>query len=72
MCFVLALGAVSEAKFLGKGVVIPVVQDIDSAFTFGQNWPRGSALSVLLILIAAAAVVVVMRRVDIDRMFTRR
>lgn len=72
LCFVLALGAVSEAKFLGKGVVIPVVQDIDSAFTFGQNWPRGSALSVLLILIAAAAVVVVMRRVDIDRMFTRR
>ena len=72
LCFVLALGAVSEAKFLGKGAVIPVVQDIDSAFTFGQNWPRGSALSVLLILIAAAAVVVVMRRVDIDRMFTRR
>lgn len=72
LCFVLSLGAVSEAKFLGKGAVIPIVQDIDSAFTFGQNWPRGSALSVLLILIAAAAVVVVMRRVDIDRMFTRR
>ncbi|MEF2553514.1 ABC transporter permease [Aurantimonas sp. A2-1-M11] len=72
LCFVLALGAVSEAKFLGKGAVIPIVQDIDSAFTFGQNWPRGAALSVLLILIAAAAILVVMRRVDIDRMFTRR
>lgn len=72
LCFVISLGAFSEAKFLGKGVIVTVAQDIESAFTFGQNWPRGSALSVLVILLAGAAVVVAMRRMDLDKMLGRR
>jgi spermidine/putrescine transport system permease protein len=72
LCFVISLGAFSEAKFLGKGVIVTIAQDIESAFTFGQNWPRGSALSVLLIILAGAAVFLAMRRVNLERMLGRR
>ena len=72
LCFVISLGAFSEAKFLGKGVIVTIAQDIESAFTFGQNWPRGSALSVLLIVLAGSAVYLAMRRVNLDRMLGNR
>jgi spermidine/putrescine transport system permease protein len=72
LCFVISLGAFSESKFLGKGVIVTIAQDIESAFTFAQNWPRGSALSVLLIVLAGAAVFLAVRRIDLDRMMGRR
>jgi spermidine/putrescine transport system permease protein len=72
LCFVISLGAFSEAKFLGKGVIVTIAQDVESAFTFAQNWPRGSALSVLLIVLAGAAVFLAIRRIDLDRMMGRR
>lgn len=71
LCFVISLGAFSEAKFLGKGVIVTIAQDIESAFTFGQNWPRGSALSVLVIVLAGAAVLYAMRRINLEKMFGR-
>ncbi len=72
LCFVISLGAFSEAKFLGKGVIVTVAQDIESAFTFGQNWPRGSALSVLVILLAALAVSIALRRLDLASVLERQ
>jgi spermidine/putrescine transport system permease protein len=72
LCFVLSLGAFSESKFLGKGVIVTIAQDIESAFTFGQNWPRGSALSVILIVIAGSAVFLAMRRINLERMLAKR
>ncbi len=72
LCFVISLGAFSEAKFLGKGVIVTIAQDIESAFTFGQNWPRGSALSVLLIVLAGCAVFLAMRRINLERMLAKR
>ena len=72
LCFVISLGAFSESKFLGKGVIVTIAQDIESAFTFGQNWPRGSALSVLVIIIAGTAVFLELRRIDLDRMLGRQ
>ena len=72
LCFVLSLGAFSESKFLGKGVIVTIAQDIESAFTFGQNWPRGSALSVLLIVLAGSAVFLAMRRINLERMLAKR
>ena len=53
-------------------MIVTIAQDIESAFTFGQNWPRGSALSVLMIMLAGAAVWLAMRRVNLDRMLGRR
>ena len=72
LCFTISLGAFSEAKFLGHGVIVTVAQDIESAFTFGQNWPRGSALSVLVIALAGSAVFMAIRRIDLDAMLGRR
>ncbi len=72
LCFAISLGAFSESKFLGKGVIVAIAQDIESAFTFGQNWPRGSALSVLLIVLAGSAVWMALRRVNLDRMLGNR
>ena len=43
-----------------------------TAFTFGQNWPLGSALSVLLILIIGALAVFGVSRVDLDAIMGRR
>ena len=72
LCFVISLGAFSESKFLGKGVIVTIAQDIESAFSYGQNWPRGSALSVLLIVLAGSVVFLVMRRINLERMLAKR
>ena len=72
LTFVLAVGALSEAKILGGQAVIVVVHDIIINFTYAQNWPLGSALSVLLILLVGALVVLVLRRFDLDAILGRR
>ncbi len=72
LTFVLAVGAIAEAKILGGQSVIPVVHDIEIAFTYAQNWPLGAALSVLLILFVGALVLMVLRRLDLDRILGRR
>ena len=72
LVFVISLGAFSESKFLGKGVIVTVSEDIESAFTFGQNWPRGSALSVLVIVLAGAAAYLGLRRLNLDEMLGKR
>ncbi len=72
LTFVLAVGALSEAKILGGQAVIVVVHDIIINFTYAQNWPLGSALSVLLILLVGSLVVLVLRRFDLDVILGRR
>ena len=39
LSFVLAAGAVAESKILGGQAVISIADDIETAFTFGQDWP---------------------------------
>ena len=51
LTFVLAVGAVAEAKILGGQSIIVITHDIEIAFTYAQNWPLGSALAVLLMLV---------------------
>ena len=41
LTFVLAVGAIAEAKVLGGQSVIPITHDIEIAFTYAQNWPLG-------------------------------
>ncbi|SDB54805.1 ABC transporter permease [Bauldia litoralis] len=72
LTFVLAVGAIAEAKVLGGQQIIPIAHDIEIAFTYAQNWPLGAALSVLLMLIVGALVLLVLRRVDLDRLLGRR
>lgn len=72
LTFVLAVGAIAEAKVLGGQRIIPITQDIEIAFTYAQNWPLGAALSVLLMLVVGALVLLVLRRFDLDTILARR
>lgn len=72
LTFVLVLGALAEAKILGGQAIVTIADDIESAFTFAQNWPKGSALSVLLIALSGIIVFFLFRRVDLDRVIGRR
>ncbi len=72
LTFVLAVGAIAEAKVLGGQVIIPISHDIEIAFTYAQNWPMGAALAVLLMLIIGTLVLLVLRRFDLDAILGRR
>lgn len=72
LTFILSLGSLAESKIMGGQTVIMIADDIETAFTFGQNWPLGSALSVLLIALAGVLVLAVLRRVDLDQILGRR
>lgn len=72
LTFVLAVGAIAEAKVLGGQVIIPISHDIEIAFTYAQNWPLGAALAVLLMGIVGTLVLVVLRRFDLDAILGRR
>ena len=72
LTFVLAVGAIAEAKVLGGQQVIPISHDIEIAFTYAQNWPLGAALSVLLMLVVGILVLLALRRFDLDRFLGRR
>ena len=66
LSFVLAAGAMAESKLLGGQTVIVIADEIETAFTYGQNWPLGSALSIILILIIGALSIFGINRVKLD------
>jgi spermidine/putrescine transport system permease protein len=72
LTFVLAVGALAEAKVMGGQRVIPIAHDIEIAFTYAQNWPLGAALSVLLMAVVGTLVILALRRFDLDRFLGRR
>ena len=72
LSLVLAAGAVAESKILGGQAVITIADDIETAFTFGQDWPLGSALSVILIAIIGALALFGISRVDLDQIMGRK
>jgi spermidine/putrescine transport system permease protein len=67
LTFVLAAGAVAESKLLGGQAVIVISDDVESAFTYGQNWPLGSALAMALILVISVLIIVTLKKVDLDK-----
>lgn len=72
LTFILSLGSLAESKILGGQTVIMIADDIESAFTFAQNWPKGSMLSVLLIAFSGCLIFFLFRRIDLDRIIGRR
>lgn len=72
LTFVLAAGAMAEAKLLGGRQVIVIADEVETAFTYSQNWPLGSALSIILILVIGSLAVVGVNQVDLDRIMGRR
>ncbi|MEM6322204.1 MAG: ABC transporter permease [Pseudomonadota bacterium] len=71
LSFVLAAGAIAESKLLGGQAVIVIGDEIETAFTYGQNWPLGSALSMILIAIIGGLAIFAINRVDLDRIMGR-
>jgi len=72
LTFILVLGSLAESKILGGQVIVMIADDIESAFTFAQNWPKGSVLSVLLLALSGLIVFLLFRRIDLDRIIGRR
>lgn len=72
LTFVLVLGSISEAKILGGQSVIMIAHDIETAFTYAQNWPLGSALSTLLILLTGVLVIGLLSRLNLDKLLSRK
>lgn len=72
LTFVLAIGAIAEAKVLGGQSVIPITHDIEIAFTYSQNWPLGAAMAVLLMLVVGLLVMLALRRFDLDTFLGKR
>ena len=72
LCFVLAAGALAESKLLGGQTVIVIADEVETAFTYGQNWPLGSALSVILIVIIACLAIFGISRIDLDTIMGRK
>ena len=71
LSFVLAAGALAESKVLGGQSVIVLADDIETAFTFGQDWPLGSALSMVLIALIGALALWALARLDLDAIMGR-
>lgn len=67
LCFVLSAGAIAESKLLGGQAVIVIGDEVETAFTYGQNWPLGSALAMVLIAIVGALALFAVSRVDLDK-----
>jgi len=72
LTFVLVLGSISEAKILGGQSVIMIAHDIETAFTYAQNWPLGSALSTLLILLTGVLVIGLLSKLNLDKLLSRK
>ena len=72
LTFVLSVGAISEASLLGGSNIVVIANAIMHEFTYAQNWPLGSAISMFAIAITGILVIFVMRRLDLDRLLGRR
>lgn len=68
LTFVLAVGAMAEAKILGGQKVVTIAAEIETAFTYAQNWPLGSGLSTLLIAIVGTIVFFTLRKFDPEKL----
>lgn len=72
LCFVLSAGAMAESKILGGRVVIVFADDIETAFTYGQNWSLGAALAMTLIVLIGALAIFGISRIDLDKIMGGR
>jgi spermidine/putrescine transport system permease protein len=71
LTFVLSFGANAEAAILGGQAVTVVAKAIEQRFSYAQDWPLGSALTVLVAAVTAAAVFPAIRRLDFGRIMRR-
>lgn len=70
--FVLTAGAIAESKLLGGRAVIVISDEIERSFTYGQNWPLGSALAMTLIAVVGSLAIFAVARIDLDAIMGRK
>lgn len=70
--FVLTAGAIAESKLLGGRAVIVISDEIERSFTYGQNWPLGSALAMTLIAVVGSLAIFGVTRIDLDAIMGRK
>ena len=66
LTFVLSLSSMSESRMLGGKKIIMIADDIEFAFGYQQNWPLGSALSIILATVATIILFVLFRWLNIQ------
>ena len=66
LTFVLSLSSMSESRMLGGKTIIMIADDIEFAFGYQQNWPLGSALSIILAIVATAILLILFRWLNIQ------
>ena len=66
LTFVLSLSSMSESRMLGGKTIIMIADDIEFAFGYQQNWPLGSALSIILAIVATIILLVLFRWLNIQ------
>tara|TARA_B110000014_G_C19664163_1_gene349033 strand:- start:161 stop:574 length:414 start_codon:yes stop_codon:yes gene_type:complete len=66
LTFVLSLSSMSESRMLGGKTIIMIADDIEFAFGYQQNWPLGSALSIILATVATIILLVLFRWLNIQ------
>ena len=72
LTFVLSAGALAESKLLGGQTVVVMADEIETAFTYGQNWPLGSSLAMVLIAMIGVMAYLALGRLDLDEIMGRR
>jgi spermidine/putrescine transport system permease protein len=72
LCFVLSAGAIAESKLLGGQQVIVIADEVETAFTYAQNWPLGAARSMVQIAIVGVLAIWGISKADLDAMIGRR
>ena len=72
LTFVLSAGALAESKLLGGQTVVVMADEIETAFTYGQNWPLGSSLAMILIAMIGVMAYLALGRLDLDEIMGRR
>lgn len=72
LSFVLAAGAIAESKLLGGQKIIVIADEVETAFTYGQNWPLGSALAVILIAVIGGFAIFGINLINIDQIMGKK
>ncbi len=72
LTFVLSAGAIAEAKILGGQKVVTIAADIESEFTYAQNWPLGSALSTVFVALTTVVVFFALARFDLEKLLGKK
>lgn len=72
LTFVLAVGAIAEAKLLGGQSIIPIAHTIQQEFQYAQNWPLGSTIAMITIILVGSIAFYTLSKVDLDKLLGGR